>query len=460
MVADGIPRGFFGYNESTAMSLSFGAWNPLLLVWWAVFGKIFGFSYLTMIAANIVLLSCAMFLFGIFAKPALKANIAISVLFLLTTPIARYMLSWMPEIVIISLTVVAVGLIVGYRGCLHKRAYYTAMLVIIALLTILRPYMAVFYVFPLIISKKDETVRKLALAVTAAVSLLLYYAMEKRFTAPYFTDVYSTDFLSEFKNFGVLAGLKNIVLILGHYAVAVASACVGAFKTGYPVGIYFAAFIILMILSAAMYIIRRKKEPFEARLFIGMFVADLVMLLAIVFMYSLHDGFRHLLIFIVAGELLLAAFTDKYPVKESVLAVLLFVLFVIRARDPGYFIPYFDGEGSGITRAEIEEINGELTKSMLPAPELSWNNTVCLVFKDSKGGDPDSSELTKWQYAYALPKGFAISYVTSEYVLENDCDVRSGYILTMADGTVAKALSEHFKPVYENTDIIIFKSIP
>ena len=460
MVADGIPKGFFGYNESTAASLSFGAWNPLLLVWWATFGKIFGFSYLTMIAANIVILSCAMFLFGLFARPSLKSNIALTVWFLLTTPIARYMLSWMPEIVIISFAVVVTGLLVGYRGCLHKGAYYTAILVLIGVLTILRPYMAVFYIFPFLIAGKNETGRKLSLAVTAVVSLLLYYAMEKRFTAPYFTDVYSTDFLSEFKNFGLLAGLKNMIFTVGHYAVAVASACVGAFKTGYPVGIYFAAFIILMIMSAVMYIIRRKKEPFEARLYIGMFVADIVMLLAIVFMYSLHDGFRHLLIFIVTGELMLAAFTDRYPVKESVLAVLFLILFVICAKDPVYFKPYFDGEGSGITKAEIGSINAELTGKMVPGDELSWDNTVCLVFKDSRGDDQASSELTKWQYAYALPKGFAISYVTSEYVLENDCDVRSGYILTMTGGTVARALSGQFEPVYENHDIIIFKSIP
>ena len=160
MVADGIPRGFFGYNESTAMSLSFGAWNPLLLVWWAVFGKIFGFSYLTMIAANIVLLSCAMFLFGIFAKPALKANIAISVLFLLTTPIARYMLSWMPEIVMIAPLVVLMGLIAGYRSSMHKKGTFAAILILIAYLTILRPYMAVFYIFPLLLTKRDEIVGK------------------------------------------------------------------------------------------------------------------------------------------------------------------------------------------------------------------------------------------------------------------------------------------------------------
>ena len=459
MVADGIPQGFFGYNESRAMSLSFGAWNPLLLVWWALFGRIFGFSYLSMIAANIVLLSCAMFLFGIFARPSLKSNIAISVLFLVTTPIARYMLSWMPEIVMIAPLVVLMGLIAGYRSSMHKKGTFAVILILIAYLTILRPYMAVFYIFPLLLTKRDEIAGKILLTSTAVISLILFYVMEKRFTAPYFTDIYSTEFIDVFSNYGFLAGIKNIFGTVGNYAVIVAYACIGAFKSGYPIGIYFAAFIALMILSVVLYCLRRKKEPFEARLFLGIFIADAVLLLAIVFMYSMHDGFRHLLIFIVAGELLLAAFTDQYPVKESVLAVLLLILFVIRAKDPVYFKPCFDGEGSGITRAEIESAGAELNSSMKPAQGLSWDNTVCLVFKDSREDSPQGEELTKWQYAYALPEGFAISYVTSEYVLECGDGVKSGYILTMTDGTVDRALSDNSERIYKNPDISIYRVI-
>ena len=77
----GLPQGYFGYNESRALSLSFGPWSPVLMIFYYVWGKIFGWTVMSPVLCNLCLMSVAMFLFAVLVKPKKMQAFAIGGLF-------------------------------------------------------------------------------------------------------------------------------------------------------------------------------------------------------------------------------------------------------------------------------------------------------------------------------------------------------------------------------------------
>ena len=61
----GFPRGYFGFNESHALQLSFAAWSPVLVFPWILWGLLFGWNLLSPVICNIVLLTITMFAFPV-----------------------------------------------------------------------------------------------------------------------------------------------------------------------------------------------------------------------------------------------------------------------------------------------------------------------------------------------------------------------------------------------------------
>lgn len=457
-VLDGTPNGYFGYNESSAEKLSYGAWSPLIMSWWIVFSKAFGFTPLSMIIANIILFSIAVFSFGMFSNISENRLYLLAPVFLLTTPLARYMLSYMPEIFIISFVVVFMGLVVGYRHSERKLLRFIFMLVIAAFMTLLRPYMAVFFLFALAVTKKDEMIKHLIVFMSMFVSLILYFLVEKYYTAEYLGDVYSTDWISEFKNFGIVAGINNLFTTLLHMLVAIARSCLGALRSGYAIGIYFFVFLFFTLMFLCEWVKRKRKKDETSGLALAMLGCDLAMLAAIIYMYSLHDGFRHLLIFIVAGELLEIGLSKGNYSKELITVLVLLVLFVIKGKDPVYFKPYYDTGLTGVRSEKIDGFNEELKARMVATDELSWDNTVVMVLTDcDKEADSETASMIKWQYGYSLPEGFAISLCENAYVLDNLGKLKSKYIYLQTGGTVEEKVKGRAELIASNEDVSVYR---
>lgn len=139
----GFPRGYFGFNESHALQLSFAAWSPVLVFPWILWGLLFGWNLLSPVICNIVLLTITMFVFVWLVKPTWKQLGILTVLFSLYSLFVRYMLSGMPEVICFSLLILFYGLAMSY---LKKESCgkLTAMFVISVLLTLMRPYMLLF----------------------------------------------------------------------------------------------------------------------------------------------------------------------------------------------------------------------------------------------------------------------------------------------------------------------------
>lgn len=143
----GYPQGYFGFNESHALHLSFSAWSPVLVLPWVLWGLVFGWNLMSPIICNIVLMTLAVFLFTLFAKPDWKQMAVLALLFLLYAPFAWYMLSCMPEIICMSLLLVFYGFAAAYVRK-KSRALLAAMFALSGVLTLMRPYMLLFMMLP------------------------------------------------------------------------------------------------------------------------------------------------------------------------------------------------------------------------------------------------------------------------------------------------------------------------
>ena len=457
MVKDMIPQGYFGYNESSAQFLSFGAWSPVILMPWALWGKIFGWTYASPFVANIVFLTIAMLLFGVLADPSWPQTIASGLFFMLVTPLSRYMFSSMPEIVCLVPLIIVMGLIIGFRGSKRQSLRMVFILLLLAFLTLMRPYFFVFFLFPFFITRQKKESDRIATLLVLLASLGLYFFMSSKMNAQYFTDVYRTDWVDAFKNDGLGAGFVYLIKELLHYMYEIIRASVGGVRGGYPIGIYFAAFLIVIgeYLLLSIYLLVKKER--KAVLAVCMFFCQFAMLGAICLMYSLQDGFRHLLVFIVVGFLLSAFLINKKYLRRILLAInglALAWIFVVKAQDPLYFGTVFNNANEVANKASVEDFKEELTDRMELSQGLCWDNDVALVFMDGKEGEEE--HLIQWQYAYSLPQGFAISLCESTYVSENISNIKSKYIMTMTGGEVEKLLNSA-EPVAKNSSVAVYK---
>ena len=143
----GYPQGYFGFNESHALKLSFAAWSPFLALPWVVWGTLFGWNLLSPVYCHIFLMALALFLFVLLAKPGWKQTGILALLYALYTPFSWYMLSGMPEINCISILIVFYGLAAAWFRK-ERKALLAAMFVLAGLLTLMRPYLLLFLVLP------------------------------------------------------------------------------------------------------------------------------------------------------------------------------------------------------------------------------------------------------------------------------------------------------------------------
>ena len=152
MVKYGFPYGYFGFNESHAEVLSFAAWSPVLVWPWLIWGFLFGWELISPIYCNIAIMMIAVFLFVWVVKPNWKQMVRMAVLFAAFPLFTRYMLSGMPECTCFGMLIVFFGFAYAYMQE-EKKTSIIGMFVISGLLTLMRPYMIVFMLLPMLLLK-------------------------------------------------------------------------------------------------------------------------------------------------------------------------------------------------------------------------------------------------------------------------------------------------------------------
>lgn len=462
----GYPQGYFGFNESHALKLSFAAWSPVLLLPWVLWGLAFGWNLLSPVLCNIFLLTVAMLLFGLLARPGWRETGITAFLFFLFQPFSWYMLCGMPEMGCISLLLVFYGAAKAWLR--RERAWLLALMFALAgLLTLMRPYLLLFLFLPAYFwifgtagrgSAGDAPERTgfgrwmkarwKALLGTAAIfaAVLGAYAWINHFlAAEYLEPLYYMDWLTAFFERGLWGGLKNFLGSLCAALVAFWNHMRQGAASGLAAGAIFccytAMFLVLLYQSvrdfAALRMCRRKGEDpgalfgqlvLEGHLafaFLGMLGAQLLM-------YNFFDGCKHLLTFLAVGVFLVGGMRTAY-FKKAVLTAAVFAYFFFWQGDgfaeywPDFVRPEVEEHMESFSAAVEREV--ALTGDVRP----NYDNVVIWVLADEVRGD---MAYTGWQYLYSLPAGFGISCCTSDYVAEQFDDLKSRYLCVAPGGPI------------------------
>ena len=481
VISYGYPQGYFGFNESHGLYLSFAAWSPVLLLFWVVWGFFFGWNLLSPILCNLTLLSVFIFLFCLLVKPGKRQSLLIGILYAAFLPVTRFALSCIPEAELFGLFIIFLGLAMSCRRA-YKGWMVGIMFALVMLMTWMRPYLILLFLTPAVlwVSRKGRRVL-VPTAVILAVTVAVYGMVNHFFSAPYLTDLFYTEWITVYFEQGVLAGVKYTVWKLCTSLISVAGMIWEnlTVKNGLisAAGLYYFIFLLLFFLLLAKFIYfigkysgRGKTQsvsagernlPFrraaredwmgfllEGQMLLcmaGFFAADLLM-------YRLQEGGRHTLVYIV-GCIFLLPFMEKMPLKEisgkrgnffagqemaslavpMAVAVVFLLLFIGRGDIPYEFsVPFGEAEH----RADLEDMAKQLSKNMELSDRVpSYDNTVIWTAWDSVDGETKTVDFGAY---YAVPKGFGINLCDGGYMDVNLEDLQSRYIGVIPGGDFEK----------------------
>jgi hypothetical protein len=484
MIKYGYPQGYFGFNESHALRLSYAAWSPVLVFPWIIWGLIFGWNMMSPIICNIFLMTLAVFLFMCLAKPTWKQSGILALCFCLYTIFVRYMLSGMPEVICFSLLIIFYGIAVNYLE--RERLYKLALLFVISgVLTLMRPYMLLFMFLPIFLSIRKYRLKGMAAAGGITAVVLVCYALIKHYlAAEYFAPLFFTDWITTFFAEGFGAGVHNFFGTLYWMGKGFIADMVQGFRTGLASGAFFGGYMVMMLVLIGqsvrdgfrLYGMRKsvaeadgeapksiadneKKSrswieiknglTIEAHLavcFVGM-------LFALLLMYKLTEGSKHLLTFMAVGVFVVSMMETRTYKKAVLIGATFAYLFSYKATEPyDYQIPFAEEalEEQVENWREIFEENIEKSEDTVPG----YENTIIWTFNDEKAGEVIN---TKWQLLYALPTGMGISCCENQYVVENLDTLQSRYIALPAGGSIDEMCrSAGYEEIGRDEDMAVY----
>ncbi len=497
----GYPRGYFGFNESHALKLSFAAWSPVLVFPWILWGLLFGWNMMSPVACNIFLMSLAVFLFVWLVKPKWKQLGILTLLFCLYTPFVRYMLSVMPEVICFSMLIIFYSLAVNYLN--WEKAYKLALLFLLsAVMTLMRPYMLLFMLLPAYLwIRKSRLFGAVGSFAVVGVTLGIYAAIKHFFGAEYFAPLFFTDWVSAFFEEGLFEGVRYTLGKLYYMGRSFLEYTGRGFRTGLASGAFFAGYMVCMAVLLGQSLVdfrrlrrlggpqgrkpreerrtpenqkvreksedrkvreksedRKAQEKSEDRKVQGerkapedqkateerrqvwnrlviqghLAFSFVAMTFALLLMYKLTEGSKHLLTFIAAAVFVVALMETRYFKKAMLLGVTFAYFYIYMAADPyDYQVPFIRQERA----AQVEHWREQLDISMelREEGEPGYDNSVMWVFSDITGGETVN---TRWQLLYALPKGFGISCCMPDYVLQNFERLQCRYLCVVPGGEI------------------------
>lgn len=478
MVEFGYPQGYFGFNESHALKLTFAAWSPVLVFPWVLWGLLFGWNMLSPIICNILLLTLATALFVWLVKPTWKQMGIFTLLFFLYTPFVRYMLSGMPEIICFSLLIIFYGLAISY---LKKESYgkIAWMLILSGLLTLMRPYMLLFMLLPMAFWIKKNKWQGIigSLAVSGVVGVT-YVLIKHYLGAEYFAPLFFTDWVTAFFEQGLFGGTKYFFGKLYYNGLGFLRHMNSGIQDGLASGAFFSGYVVMMVILLGQSITdfrkwRREtkavadgrsdgsKEEAQHKELRNILIVEahlafsfVAMLFALLLMYKLTEGSKHLLTFMAAGVFIISLMRTRFYKKAVLMGVVFAYFYSFMAVNPyDYQVPFVE-EARQEQVCDWEEIFAEkltLVEENVP----NYDNAIIWVFSDTVDG---TTVVNKWQLLYGLPKGFGISCCMQDYIISNFDNLQNRYIATVNGGEIDEMCREAgFVEIGRDGDMVVYE---
>ncbi|MBP5198011.1 MAG: hypothetical protein J6033_03055 [Lachnospiraceae bacterium] len=460
IVDNGFPRGYFGFNESRALKLSFAAWSPVLVFPWVIWGLIFGWNLFSAFVSNIVFLTIAMVVFALLVRPTLKQTGVLTLLFMSYTTFARYMLSGMPEIICFSMLIVFYAVAINYLNTGKENYKLVILFVMGSLMTLMRPYLVLFLVLPaLLLFMKNKKAGLLVSVPVFGITLAGYVAINHYLGAKYFTPLFFTDWVTVFFTEGIGAGIRHFFGTLYYKGKDFIMYSVAGIQAGVAAGAYFCLYltvIAIFIRQTVRDFSRRKKDGVSNRLIIEahFLFACVSMLFALLLMYKLIEGSKHLLTFIAVGLFLISLMETKTYKKPVIMALVCVYFLIYKAVFPYDYDICFEDEARSEAISDCGNTLNELIAIDKDA-EISFDNTVIWLLSE---GEEEEKIPLKWQYLYAVPKGMGINCCEYEYVSGNFENIKSAYIAVPTGGeTAAKCEAKGWKLLWSDCEVTFYE---
>lgn len=438
VVEYGVPQGYFGYNENHANYLNFATWSPVLNIFWVIFGKVFGWSFISPIFCNILLISLAMFLFSLWVKPDVHQTIALVLLFTTHATITRFMLSGLAEIPCYFLLILFAGLMLKKE---KKKWTIIILFLLVYCITLMRPYYILLCFVPAYYWFTTEK-KKAVISVSAVfffITICSYIWLNKNLCAPYFVDLFHTEWIkvlfTDFSN-GMFNALhimlnsgKKYLQYIGN-GLTGSSVEYGFISQGGWCVAYFFIFVWLIYKFYHAY----KNNDKNVVLYAYGVLSFVLMLFAVFYLFDVFNGSKHLMGFTVFGIFVMAV-AESLNKKTAMLGILFIYLFTMKATSEyEWALPIATQE------LEQEIISGEnqlASALQIDTQADRWDNTVIWLLSDISS--------VKWQNLYAFPAGMGINLCQKDYILNNFENIKSKYLMTSIGEEVDHACEEKNK---------------
>ncbi len=453
----GLPRGYFGFNESHALFGTLAAWSPVIFIPWVIWGLVFGWKFGSVIVSNLFFFAAALCAAVVIVRPKWK-NLGVLFALLLAFPsIPIHLLNALPEAVIASFMILFFAL--ALRGAQEsKNTPYAVFLYALGiLLTLMRPYMVVLLFLPGFMLRKKKAPAVIFTVLAAALGLGGNAFIGHFFTSAYFEPLYDLTAVKLLLGGKIIDAVKYVKNTVWWVTPGIADYMKRAFTMGLTAG---TQYVVTLFLMAAVFVLglSNRTGQYGKTKAVNLTFAVQVFLLflaIIVFLQKANEGGRHFWVFAVAGILLLSfnEWGRKTVIEEGILLLLLGVFLMRGSLVPtDYDIPMKNDK----LRAEIsawEEVFQE--KGVEVSDSQGYDNTVIWVLTDQKDGE---SEVTAFGELFALPKGMGINCCLSDYVKGNISSLKCRYLATVSGGDIDKMCAKlGFEEIGRSADVVFYK---
>ena len=429
-VSYGIPQGYFGYAETGANFLTFGAWSITILFPYILWGKIVGWGEMSPIYCNLFLVTVALLIFYLWAKP-LKRQIFSFCLILVCSPlIVRYIISGMTEALFFSAAIIMAGMYFKLKRGEYGEFFLIFSYILIGYFSLGRPYILLMLFLPFWFWQKKSFWKATCVTALYGILILIIYSIISNFLcAPYFTPIINWDFTDRFISGELLGGLYDTAVKYMKGCKEVFGYLSSVFRES-EIGEYYLYFIAVNIIIIVLGLKRRKK------IILFTIGYNIIVLSAVIMLYSTKAGARHMLMLYVWGIVFISMYSKVYE-RILFMAMMLGILLFIPKNEYTYSVPYKEEEAA----ADGETIKEELSNILQLDDEIGWNNTVAWIINSEYG------------ICYFLPAGFGIN-------IDFDgipCDqIKSRYILVKKSTETSNSLMEKALLIWEHGEYALY----
>lgn len=442
VLADGQPRGVFGYNEQRAHWGHFATWGPLVFYLYALPGLLVGSGVNTMFWCNLLFAAAGWLVFAAGSALSWKRQLAFGLAVLAACMPLQLVFSGAAEGLHYGLVFCILGGSCALRRGFHA-GWYACLVAACGLETLLRAYTGVLWVFPLALLW--PTRRRLACVTAgwAALSLGGYFCLSRWFSAPYFSnsgvDLTAGKLLLRGQLTEALSyTFTRLALQFRYLWEGLISTSATAQPRQQAVAFWLVTILLVMAgFTVAWDLFRR---PVVLRL-LAMGCA-LTGQLAILLFYTTDSLVRHAMLFFV---LLLAALLIETRLAAAVVFCLLAMQLWLPYRRWAVSLPTYDAAMD----CQLQTLQAALEQAeQQNQSEDPWDHTVAY----------DWTSQVFHGYLYGVPAGMGIQFDSSRYLASEETEIRSRFVITSREGPVQdRLLRDGWTEWVATEDLVVYQ---